>query len=236
VPIERIEIAPDDERLLRLPPSACADRYAATFSAKHIKDLRRLGVESEQRKRLEPALRLIRLYSEKGPKLSEVRQHLDEVAETMRAASRALQALLMAPETEGARAEAKRRLRQASLRLDPNGVVEEPVDRMAAMLRDLLSVVEEAINRTPTEQTRPQAHTYPIAYIDHALQIGFNAVWKTVPIAQRKPNPFTPSAREGSPFRDVAAICYAAAGVPTTDPLRAIRAYLSELKNSSPKN
>lgn len=233
--IERIELAPDDERLLWLPPSARGERYAATFSAEQIKDLKRLGVEAEQRKRLEPALRVIRLYSEPPPKLLEVRQHLDEVADTARAASRALQALLSAPDTEGARSEAKLRLRQASLRIDDDGLVQEPLDQLSTMLRDLLKVAETAIAKTPTEQTRPKAHTYPIAYIDHALRIGFNVVWKTIPISERKPNPFAPSTGKGSPFRNVVAVCYAAAGVSNTDPLRAIRAYLAELKTAAQK-
>lgn len=232
----QMELDPDDERLLWLPPSARADRYAATFSPSHINALAGLGVETEQRIRLEPSLRVIRLYSEPAPKLAEVRRHLEEVAEATRGASRALLALLGAPETESARNEARLRLRQASLRLDPSGLVEEPLDRMATMLRDLLNVAEKAVSRTPEEQSRPQAHPYPIAYIDHALRIGFDAVWRMVPREDRKANPFTPSAVKGSPFRKVVAVCYGAAGVANSDPLRAIRAYLLELKNSSTKN
>lgn len=233
--IERIGLAPDDDRLLWLPPAARSERYAATFSARHIQSLKKLGVEAEQRTRLEPALRVIRLYLEPSPKLGEVRQHLIEVADTARAASRALQALLSAPDSEGARSEAKARLRQASLRIDDEGLMHEPLDQMSSTLRELLKVAKAAINKTPTEQTRQQAHPYPIAYIDHALRIGFNVIWKTIPIAERKPNPFAPSARKGSPFRDVVAVCYAAAGAPNADPLRAIRAYLAELKTAAPK-
>lgn len=231
----QMELDPDDERQLWLPPSARADRYAATFTRSHLEALKALGVEAEQRARLEPALRVIRLYTEPAPKLGDVRQHLDEVAETARAAARALQALLAAPDTEGARFEANLRLRQASLRTDDDGLVQDPIDQMNSMLRDLLEVAEKAIENTPPAQTRPQAHVYPIRYIDSALRIGFNRIWKSVPAEERRQNPFAPSASEGSPFREVVAICYAAAGSANTDPLRAIRAYLSALKTADTK-
>lgn len=228
-------LPPDDERRLWLPPSARHERYAATFDADQVRALKRLGVEEEQRIRLVPALRVIRLCSETAPKLSEVRQHLEDLASNVRDAARSLQMLLAAPEAEAARFEAMHRLRQASLRIDGDGLVGEPLDQMGAALRDLVEVAEKAIRSTPAGQTRPQAHIYPIQYIDDALRIGFDITWKSVPVEERRPNPFAPSARNGSPFREVVAICYAAAGAPNSDPLRAIRGYLAALKTAAPR-
>jgi hypothetical protein len=218
-----------------LPPPARTGRWRRSFTAHQRRELARLDVTTEQEGRLQRILPAIAFFTTQGPKLADVRAHLMQVRKDAHAAAQALRTLLEG--RDDTREEGRIRIFQAIEALHPERCEVDPTQvsvwarynhrepeawRMLEALQALEAVAKNAVARMPKSQTRPIAHPYPVSLIKAAM---------TVPDAPA----FRVSASPGTPFRDVVATCYAAAGAANTDPLRAIRAYLRE-HNASPKN
>lgn len=234
-----------DSRRLSIPPGARDSHFARAFSKAQRTELKRLGVNGDQQKRLEVALRVIAYYSVPAPALADVRAPLDDLIEKARAASSSLESILKAPAQEGARVEARGRLLQSIFSLYPdrctsNGQVtdffERPDDREAeatrllGKLREVEEVAKHARKHMPANASRSIAHPYPIAYIHEALRYGW---WRST-LDRNEPIPVSVSST--SPFRRIVGVCYAAAKAPNHDPERAIRAYLKTLDASQDKS
>ncbi|QEE25709.1 hypothetical protein CS053_15255 [Rhodanobacter glycinis] len=220
-----------------LPPAARHDRFRRSFDAHHRKELVRFGVTPAQTERLERILPAIAYYTTQGPRLADVNVLLERLAKDAHKASTALRTLLDAPEHEQAHDESRLRLFEALLELhperceiDPQRVSffhrydprEDEARRLLSALADVESAASRACERSSTaEQTRAKSHDYPVGLIDAALSVDGPQV--------------PPSESVGSAFFEIAGICYAAARGASTEPLRAIRAYLSTL-NSRPEN
>jgi len=216
-----------------LPPEARKDLWQRKFTPAHRSALAQLDVTDAQAERLERILPAIAYYAARGPSLAAARTPLVKLAADAHKAAAALRALLDAPEYEEARGEARLRMLEAlaelhpeRCKIDPQRVSffhryderEDEARRLLGALTDVEAAADHACKRMPTEQTRAVAHHYPVALIDAALSVDGPA--------------FRVSASAGSKFRDVATLCFEATG--HGEPLRAIRAYLSEC-NASPK-
>ena len=226
------------EHLLKhaLPPDARKAIWRRTFSADSCRELERLGVTTGQRERLERMLPAVAYYAAPGPRLADARAPLRKLAADAHKAAAALRVVLERRD-DAAVVESRRRLLQAiegrhpeRCRLDPARVSTwEPYDhrkpealRMLAALQDVEDAARHALAAMPKSQTRAAAHPYPVALIDAALVAAGGKV-------------FPPSASPAAPFLGVAAACYAAAGAPTAEPLRPVRAFLSERNGSLKK-
>jgi nucleotide-binding universal stress UspA family protein len=218
-----------------LPPAARITRWRRNFTLPQRRELHRLGVTTDQTERLQRILPAIAYYAAQGPKLADVRAPLKQVRKDAHAAAQALRTLLEG--RDEARQEGRMRILQAIEVLHPERCEvdsarvsffalydhrEPEALRILEALQALEAVAKHAVARIPKSQTRPVAHPYPVGLIEAALM---------VPGAPA----FRVSASPGTPFRDVVAACYAAASAANTDPLRAIRAYLSECNARSKK-
>lgn len=217
-----------------LPPAARTARWRRSFTALLRSDLARLGVTTDQQQRLERILPAIAYYAARGPTLTNVRAPLEQVAKGAHRVAQALRTLLEARDEAGQESrmrmlEAIEALHPERCELDPARVSfyerydhrEPEALRMLAALQDLEEAAKHAVARMPESQTHPVAHAYPVRLIDAALVV------EGAPI-------FRVTASDETPFRNVVTACYIAAGAANTDPLRAIRAYLSE-RNARPE-
>lgn len=217
-----------------LPPAARHDRFRRSFDAHHRRELVRFGVTPAQRERLERILPAIAYYADQGPGLGDVKKLLERLAKDAHAACTALRTLLDAPEHEQAHDEARLRLFEALSELhpgrceiDPQRVSffhrydprEDEARRLLGALADVESAASRARERSPTEQTRARSHAYPVELIDAALSLDGPQV--------------PPSESVGSPFFEIAGICYAVARGSGPAPARAIRTYLQALNSRS---
>ena len=219
-----------------LPPSARHPRFRRGFNEAQRNELARLGCTPQQAERLQRILPAIAYYSEAGPALADVRATLAQLGKDAHKATSTLRSLLDAPEHELARDEARLRLLEALAAMHPDRCEVNPqrvstfhrydsrldeARRLLAALADVAAAADHARERMRgAPQTRAVAHRYPAALIDAALSVDGPQV--------------APSASAGSPFREIAAVCYAAAGATNADPVRAIRDYLRAC-NSSPE-
>lgn len=220
-------------------------RFARTFSDEQIRSLKDLGCSMAQIDRLRVSLRVIAASTTPAmpaPKLADVRAPLDDLAKKAKETAKALESLLKAPESNDARTEAKERLRDAIFSLYPDRCRPDPqkvgfyndYDERIEEARRLLDKVHEvekiaakARKDMPTKATRARIQTRPIGLIRSALSFDF------APTPRQPKEPIPPSVSITSPFRKIVGICYETAGASTTDPVRAIRAYLDNLHNSS---
>lgn len=219
-----------------LPGAATQPRFRRTFATRYRSALLNAGCSDAQIDRLEcTALTGITYYAEPVPRLRDVRTLLADLSKTMTVAADTLRHLLDAP-PGGAGEEAHGRLLDSILRLYPDrctlkpehatGFFEKRIDEREIEVRRLLSVmvevqtiVRDARQHVPKGQTRAQAHWRPVSLIDVCLSLDGPQ--------------FTPS--ESGPFARIVNTCYRAAGI-STEPLRAIRAYLRRLNASPEKN
>ncbi len=211
-------------------PRRVEERWKRTFTDKHHRELKRLGLTDAQVERLERILPAIVYYTAKGPRLADARKPLVKLATDAHKAAAALRVVLegrddATQESRGGLLHAIEALHPDRCEVDPARVSsfhpydhrEPEAQRMLAALQDLKAVAEHAVARMPKAQTRAVAHVWPIKLIDAALTA---ADGPAVPV----------SASIASTFREVATLCYDAAG--HGEPLRAIRAYL---RNASPE-
>ena len=218
-------MADDDERRLWLPPSARTEDMRVNFNAVQRQLLARLGVDAEQLKRLEPALSIIKLYTAAPAALNDVRKNLSALLSAVSKSSSLLNSLLQVPPYEEARCEARDRLVSAWFRISPNiATTEKPLAAEYEQLARLREIAEHALREIPRSQSRRMSPIYPIEYIDTALLCGFRTTHREA--KRMPPYPFFPAASESSKFRAVADVCYEAAGAPSGNPERAIKAYI----------
>ncbi len=215
-----------DERCLWLPPSARAEHMSATFSPSQRDELKRLGVDAEQLKRLQLALRIIKAYTAAPATLCDVRNPLDDLTKAAARTAKLLNSLSQAPVHDDAMTEAKGRLMLAIYEVVPDfsELTLAQLQSAACLIRDAAS---HALQEIPRQQSRHKsAHVYPIKYIDDALLLGFTASQNANKEGPWPPYPFKPSASPTSKFRQIVGVCYEAAGAPSNDPERAIKSYM----------
>lgn len=199
-----------------LPPAARHDRFRRNFDRHARGALLDSGCNDAQVERLQRILAAVAYYTTPGPRMAEVRAGLATVEKQAQATASSLRALLDAPEHDEAQHEARGWLLHALAVQHASSILhyaegEEVGRRLLAAIDEVTAAAEFARERMPKQQTRACAHWYPVALIDAALSVDGP--------------PVTPSASPGSPFHKIACTCYAAAGMPNDDPLRAIRVY-----------
>lgn len=225
-------------RLLKwaLPPSARRPEYRREFDKRARSALLNCGCDDDQIERLQAILPAIAIFSVGAPRLADVRARLAATENALSVAADMVRELVEAPAREDALDEARLRVLEGVFALYPERCEPDPenprsffeerrtdereieVRRMLAAMTDLHAAIKRARQRLPTGQTRSVAHDYPIGLIDAAL----NLEKESVPV----------SAQKKSVFRRIAGICYASAGVPNDDPLRAIRAFKAKRQPS----
>jgi len=241
------ELPAGDERRLWISKDARDDRYKRAFTTAQRRDLKqRLSVNDKQLQGLEVALRVVAHYTEAGAGLVEVRAPLRTLAKKAKETAMALESLLKAPATESARSEARLRLLESVDILHPKRAAvdpmkpgstffhdyderEEEAKRIHAIVAELDAIAEHALARMPKAQTHAAAHTHPIWYIHEVLNFGFSS---EVPLPRL---PFPASSSKTSNFREIVGICYQAAKAPTSDPERAIKAFIKQQRDDSQK-
>jgi hypothetical protein len=236
-----------DEREHWLPPVARKDAYKPSFDKNARNELRRLGVTQEQLLRLEPGLRIIKVYTDPIATLAEVRRPLGDLSKSVQRTAQLLDSILTAPRHDKARTEAVGRLQNALFEVNPDRFIprpsnpilpSEPLDDIfggiRAALIELRQSADMATEQIPRSQSRSVAHSYPIRYIDTALLQGSIATHKASGLSPKDwpEYLFNPSASDASNFRQIVSICYEAAGAANADPLRAIRNYLRSRKGT----
>jgi hypothetical protein len=231
-PTKRSAQQDDLEFLLKhaLPPGARAPRFARTLSSNACADLGRLGVTDAQVAKLERILPGIAYYTHTGPSLVAARKPLDGVVKATEKAEKAVRSLLNAPASDEARVESRGRFFQSLEKLFPSrcppfrqefgaaydhdGLPE--AKRLLDAIREVRACAKDALASMPRSQTRQAAHAYPIMLIHAALNVSAG-------------KQIAPSTSAESQFRQIASICYHAAGAPNADPLRAIRNFVRKL-------
>lgn len=203
---------PLDERMAPI-------RFASHQSAELLK----LGLAQEAIDRIEvEGLPLAKAALEREPPRADVRDELQAVAEALSKARRAVERLLNAtaavPHLKAARlkiAGGGRRYQMGGMRLDET----------SKSLATAIDVVSEAISRLPPEPMRHQsADPLPIKFIHSALQFGSIMAG----LGPLLPRLLKPSSSPTSAFRRMVGICYEAIDAPSTDPERAIKAYVKQ--------
>jgi hypothetical protein len=205
---------------------------ALCFTAAQRAELQRLGVPDVAIRMLEVrGVPFIRKCLEPPPRMSDVRAELRKTQKAILAAHEAIERLFNppanAPHVKGA-AEA---LTGSGRRHLHGGI---PLNRASEALIPAGKVIASAIARLPKTPSRYKAaNPRPVDEIADLLHQGCQwAGLPAVPVEGGLPGQITftphlqPSASPTSAFRRIVGICYERAGFPTTDPERAIKAYI----------
>lgn len=197
------------------------DNQRPRFNPEQRQQLLTLGILEAQIARLErDALQPAEYALRQLPRLQDVRDELAEVKKAISDAKKALSRLLSADDESTALGETLQRVINEDLKMQGDGQV---LERLLYPLAAANAVVERAQKTLPDEQRRPHsASFYPIQLIDEALRQGFQDSQPDVEEAN-----FKLSSSPNSLFRNVVGICYEAMGQASTDPYRAITAYLA---------
>lgn len=198
------------------------------FTQKQRTRLRTLGLCPAQIDEIEGVLKLNRSLLEQPAPMSDVREELGALRDVIDCA-RKVASKITDPEEHAkdkfaARNEARWRLHMAASEVSD---VIEALSASVAGLEKLGQITERALDNLPKKQRRSVAADFrPVARIDEALLRGFMKAYKP---------PFPPymprvSSSDNSTFRQIVGICYEAAGLENSDPVRAIKNYKKVLK------
>ena len=219
---------------------------AITFSDEHRSELGgALELLPAQIAGLESiALPLIKAFLRKPPARNDVRDLLQDTADSLRSAKAAIEKLLASGSipnrTAGSAGDAAMaRVMLASYELGGAGDV---LDLTLPAIGSAILVVEKASSALPKKPVRhPAASHYPIGFIDEALLSGFlkahNHWHGTMGSGSATPLPpylVTASCAEGSNYRRIVEICYEAAGHGAGSRERAIKSFIRSKKRTEP--
>jgi hypothetical protein len=193
------------------------------FDANQRRALRRLDLLDEQIRQLETvALPLCAASFRPLPGLNEVRDELDMVTEAVRRADLTLKAVINARQAHfPVRFEVRQWIALTAYDQDKAPAV--LISETSTSLSQMLELLRSTRSSLPREQRRSTAGDWrPVAFIAQALLEGF--------IRHHNPPPLPPyeievSKGAKSPFRRIVEVCYEAAGHPSTNAEKAIRAY-----------
>lgn len=208
------------------------------FSKKDIKRLEELDLLPEQIERLEHKLIYIANIAIPVAPMAGVRDELGGFLLSLKDVKKRISAMLSAQKKENnpARYEARVRIELTDMTdidemsvygpdVIPTQLMESTLDKIDLLER----VADDALNNLPRVQARNRiASPDAIRLLKNALDAGF----QTHHLRKNPDSPLPPyeeikiSASEGSIFREIARICYQAAGHQNHDPRRAIEQYL----------
>lgn len=202
------------------------------FTAAQRKRLKELGVIPEQVERLRAVLVVVQSVLERAPAQNDVKAALEEVSKQ----THSLLAILrpMVSKDDVARAAAIEHMNEAFMACRREAGQPLRFEEGEVAMRILIPQLQQLHLAADTAFKKMGSHLEParsrtaqwigVGVIDGALLDGWELAHPHEPIPER----VAPTAREGSTFREVAGICYEAAGAGAdADPLRAIRAYVS---------
>lgn len=218
------------------------------FTEPQRKRLRQLGVCAEQIAELRYALLTVQMVLAKPAANADVRSHLDEIEEQAAALVRKLCAMQLQsdPEYRTVYALIETKYWQGEMLEEAGATVSQ---HLLPRLQALATAAREASETLPAKPARwRKADPRPIKRIMEALYAGWSRAKGTgvrrtpdyqtpeeafAAIGQARTKPFPKELRAssatGSPFREIAGICYeAAGGGQDYDPERAIKAYMAE--------
>lgn len=200
------------------------------FTDPQRKQLVNLGCEAEQVAQLSGELPGIRRTLYRHARRNDVSAILEAVAKHAEALLKELGRI--ASQTDPSRAEANVVIERAYWQAFPGDDGAWSAHHMMPRLKAIAAGARAGIAALPTKPTRHRtADPRPIARIDAALVYGWS---KTHSPGDLCPEKFKPSDTtrkrdgSGSVFREIAGICYEAAGSPKGESLRAIRTYLQQ--------
>lgn len=195
------------------------------FTAQQRADLLQMGLVAQSIEALETeALPRARHALSRQPPKSAVLDELTAVDKSLTDARNAIARLLNATD-------AVPHLKAARSSIHGNGYRHLfgglRLDETSKSLTVAIGVVADAIANLPEGPVRHQtASAYPIKLIFNAVQFGSAVAGRNPVVRELKP-----SASPTSAFRKMVGICYEAIGAATTDPERAIKAYLKEWRS-----
>lgn len=156
---------------------------------------------------------------EKPPRLGDVRSELREVHKALQRAQHSVAALMGATDAVPYRQEARSRVR-----IGPFRAQDAAMQKLAGSFPDAIAAVAEALDKMPAKPTRHRtASPAVVNEIYRAVQKGYIMAG----LEPLQPH-LAPSVSPGSRFRELIGICYEALGAPSSDPERAIKAYLKQ--------
>jgi len=192
------------------------------FNPNQRAELLRLGLVPECVDQIEQeGLPQAKLFLEREPPRADVRAELQGLRDALGEAREAIERLLEAKDTVPHLYAARRKIYGGGQRHMMGGL---RLDETSKSLQTAVGVVSEALDRLPPEPVRHQsADPFPIERIHSAVQLGLIR-------ALREPQDphLRPSNSPTSAFRRIVGVCYEAIGAPTSDPERAIKAYVKE--------
>ena len=189
-------------------------------------ELEQLGVVPEAIKLLEfEALPLAQAILEQEPAHADVRGELQAVADALQAARQAVERLLNAKRAVPHLMAARSRIAGGGHRNMMGGM---RLDETSQSLATSIDVLAQALATLPDKPLRRQsASSLPIDHIHRALRVG-SVMARLAPGAEPPFPEVSPSSSVTSAFRRVVGICYEAIGAPSTDPERAIKAFVKD--------
>lgn len=195
-----------------------------SFSDDQRSRLREHGVIDEQLLALEKVLPLCHsMWADRAP-LNAVRDELRKLANALHRACRQLKAMENADQK---RIHLRRREAYSNLQI---ALVDMGIDlENIQVIHRIAEAVDRALaDLLPSKQRRPHAALpHPVHLLDDALHTGW--------AAQKTRYPHAPSIAPEGRFRAIVGICYEAfTGKQDSDPERAIKAYLLQLKRKKP--
>jgi len=165
------------------------------------------------------ALPVAKEWLTRQPSRADVCGELTKVTKAVEAARSAIERLLSSTDAAPARLTARSLIPGGGRRFRMGGMRLEAATKALGDALAILEVAERCIPEGPFRH--PAASPGPVDQIHKAIQRGF--LMAGCEPLQKK---LRPSASATSPFRRIVGICYEAIGAETSDPERALKAYL----------
>lgn len=192
------------------------------FEPHHRAELLRLGLTDAAIGQIEvDALPVVKKWLRVAPRRNDVLNELLDVSQAMRDARSAIERLLDATEAVPHLMEARLNLEGGGHRHLLAGLTLDKASKSLSAAMDAVVFAIEDMRPDPVRHRTASAN--PIKHIYSAIQFS----WTFTGLGALPPN-LKPSSSPTSAFRRIVGICYEAIGAETSDPERAIKAYVKE--------